>query len=79
MSIALNSDSMSAINITTNPVLYQQAKHIDTHYHYTYYELLHNHFTLQYITMDQNSADIFTKALKNSKHLRHLNQLRCTI
>jgi len=77
--IALKSDSTSAINIASNPVLHQRAKHIDTHYHYTRHELLRNHFTLEYIATDQNSADIFTKALENSKHSRHLAQLGCTV
>ena len=79
ISIALKSDSTSAINITFNPILHQRAKHIDTHYHYTRHELFRNHFTLEYIATDQNLADIFTEALENSKHLRHLAQLGCTV
>ena len=56
-------DNTSAIAITQNPVLHSRTKHIDIKYHFIRDHVEKKDITLEYVAMEEQLADIFTKAL----------------
>lgn len=56
-------DDNSAINLSEDPLLHVQVKHIDIKYHFLCKHVASNEINLRYINTKDNIADIFTKAL----------------
>jgi hypothetical protein len=77
--IRLLCDNQSAIQLAQNPVLHQRSKHIDIHYHFIREQLQCNEMTLEYISTNENIADIMTKGLTHELHRKFTQQLRCTV
>ena len=60
-------DSHSAIAITCNPVHHSKTKHIDIRYHFIKDYVEKGLIELKYVQTDNQLADIFTKALDESR------------
>jgi len=60
-------DNQSAIQLCKDPVQHQRNKHIELHMHFIR-KLIHDHvLEVQYCSIDDQVADIFTKALTEAK------------
>ena len=57
------SDNTSAINLSKNPIQHSKSKHIEIHYHFIRDLVEDKVVCLEFIHMDNQKADIFTKPL----------------
>src|SRR5437016_4070046 len=64
----LYSDSITALLLTDESSPYQRSKHIDTRYHYIRDILQKGEIQVDYVSSEENPADIFTKALGADLH-----------
>lgn len=65
-------DNQGAIALVENPRSHQRTKHIDIRYHFIRQAYQKSLIQLQYIPTAQMTADIFTKALPQELHYRHM-------
>ncbi|CAN0877143.1 Retrovirus-related Pol polyprotein from transposon TNT 1-94 [Linum grandiflorum] len=74
----LFADNTSAIRIATNPVLHDRTKHIEVHVHYIRQLVAEGLIELSYITSEDQTADLLTKAVSKARHwfLAHKLMLR---
>ena len=70
--ILLQGDNHGAIKLAQNPITHSRSKHIDIRHHFVRDLVDRKAIRLQYISTDQNIADILTKALGRP----NFNQLR---
>ena len=56
-------DNLSAINISTNPVLHSRIKHIDIRHHFIRELVEDKIISLEHVATERQLADIFTKVL----------------
>ena len=68
--ITILSDGQSALDISENPAKYRKAKHIDIQYHAIRHYIHDSKIEADYIPMEYQPADLFTKALGTTKHQR---------
>ena len=68
--VPLLTESQTALEISDNPAKYRQAKHIDIGYHAVRHYIHDGKMQVDYIPSAYQPADIFTKALENTKHQR---------
>lgn len=61
-------DNQSAIRLIKNPVYHKRTKHIDIQYHFIREKYQDNQFSLEYVSTDEQIADILTKALHKNRH-----------
>ena len=61
--IIIKCDNQSAINISKNPVQHSRTKHIDIKYHFLKDQVAQNVVKLEFISTNEQVADIFTKPL----------------
>ena len=73
--IPLFTDNQSFMIFSKNNVNNNQTKHIDTHFHYTWDQVMTGNIRLHYILSINNPADILMKPLLPCKHAHLLNQL----
>ena len=66
-------DNTSAINISKNPVQHSRTKHIEIRHHFIRELVEDGTFTLEFIHIDDQKADLFTKPL-DSKRFEFLRQ-----
>lgn len=66
----LFNDSASAQKLARNPIFHRRTKHIDIKHHFVREALKDNVLSLKYLCTEDMIADIFTKALPASKHLK---------
>lgn len=66
-SVTLNCDNQGAIALSKNPVHHNRSKHIDIRYHFIRFEIQSKFLFLQYISTQDNLADVFTKAVTGPK------------
>lgn len=66
----LYNDSASAQKLARNPIFHRRTKHIDIKHHFVREALRDNLISLKYLCTENMIADIFTKALSASKHLK---------
>jgi hypothetical protein len=69
--ITLQYDNISAIKLARNPVFHARSKHIELHHHYIRERILDNKLTVSYICIEDQPADIFTKALVKPAFDKH--------
>eukprot|EP00253_Pinus_taeda_P013051 PITA_13051 len=62
-------DNQSCIKITENPVFHDRSKHIGIRYHFIRDYVQKGVVKLEYISTDEQVADILTKALPRGKHV----------
>ncbi|XP_046851103.1 secreted RxLR effector protein 161-like [Xenia sp. Carnegie-2017] len=60
-------DNQGAMNLAKNPVHHQRSKHIDIKYHFIRSEIQKGRINLEYVTSEENIADIFTKPASKNK------------
>jgi hypothetical protein len=60
-------DNQSCIKIFENPVFHDQSKHIEIRYHFIHDHVQRGVVELQYISTEEQVADILTKALGRGK------------
>ena len=63
----MNVDNQGAINLAKNPVNHQRSKLIDIKYHFLRSEIQTGNLILQYVSTEENVADIFTKPVSQVK------------
>ena len=70
--IVINYDNSSAINMSKNPIMHSNTKHIPIKYHYIREQVSQKAVRLEYIDTKEQIADIFTKPLPKEafEHLR---------
>ncbi|KAI3788196.1 hypothetical protein L2E82_00927 [Cichorium intybus] len=68
-------DSTSTIAISHNPVHHSMTKHIDIRYHFLKDNIQKGHIELHFINTEDQIADIFTKALDETKFQYFLGRL----
>jgi hypothetical protein len=68
-------DSTSAIAISHNPVHHSMTKHIDIRYHFLKDNIQKGHIELHFINTEDQIADVFTKALDETKFQYFLGRL----
>eukprot|EP00253_Pinus_taeda_P025819 PITA_25819 len=62
-------DNQSCIKLTGNPVFHERSKHIGIIYHFIRDYVQKGDVKLEYISIDEQVADILTKALPRGKHV----------
>jgi hypothetical protein len=60
-------DNNGAISLAKNPVFHPRTKHIDIRYHYIREKVENREITIIRVSSNENTADIFTKALSRPK------------
>ena len=65
--IVIYCDNLSSIQLAWNPVFHARTKHIEVHYHFIRERVLIGDIDLTYVRIDEQVADIFTKALAGEK------------
>ena len=70
--IVINCDNTNAINMSKNPIMHSNTKHIPIKYHYLREQVSQKAVKLEYIDTKEQIADIFTKPLpkESFEHLR---------
>ena len=67
MCVNLFADNQGAILLAKNPVHHQRTKHIDVKYHFIRLEIQHGTITFEYVSTNDNVADLFTKPVSKIK------------
>lgn len=67
--VVLNIDNKSAISLCKNPVFHDRSKHIDTRYHYIRNCIEEGTVDVEYISTEDQLADILTKPLGRVKFI----------
>ena len=62
-------DNQSCIKLTENPVFYDRTKHIEIKYHFIRDWVQKGAVKLEYVSTDEQVADILTKSLPWGKHV----------
>jgi hypothetical protein len=60
-------DNQSCIKMTENPVFHDRSKHIEIRYHFICDMVQRGALKLQYISTDEQVADVMTKPLSHVK------------
>ncbi|XP_028391792.1 uncharacterized protein LOC114516495 isoform X1 [Dendronephthya gigantea] len=60
-------DNQGAMNLAKNPIHHQRTKHIDIRYHFIREEVKEGRVSLEYVSTEENIADIFTKPASKIK------------
>ncbi|MCO5570739.1 hypothetical protein L7F22_024467 [Adiantum nelumboides] len=65
--IVIYCDNLSSIQLAQNPVFHAYTKHIEVHYHFIRERVLDGDIDLAYVGIEDQTADLFTKALGAKK------------
>ena len=70
--IVIRCDNQGCINISENPVFHDKSKHIEMKYHFIRDMVQKGMVKLQYVSTEENIADVMTKPLSmmNFRHLQ---------
>jgi hypothetical protein len=71
-------DNTGSISLARNPEHHARTKHIDVKYHLTREHLQRGTIALHHVPTQNNTADVFTKALSRPAHVQHRNELGLT-
>ena len=77
MAIPLMCDNTSAVSMRKNSVHYKRTKHIDVRHHFLRDTVEKGNIVLTYCPMEEQIADIFTKALSKDQFERNWLKLGC--
>ncbi len=70
--VVIYCDNISSILLTNNPVYHVRTKHIEVHYHFIREKVLVREINLIHVSIENQVANIFTKALSTNE----LNRFR---
>lgn len=73
--VTIYSDSKSAIQLASNPVYHERAKHLEIHYHFVREKLQQGLILIKYIHSKEQPTDILTKGLNKVQHELLLSKL----
>ena len=73
--IPIYCDNQSAIAMTGNPVQHSLTKHISIRYHFIREQVMEGLIELHFVPTEQQTTDIFTKALLESTFVKLVNEL----
>ena len=65
--ILIQCDNTSAINLSKNPVQHSKTKHIEIRYHFIREHIANENIQLEYVSTENQVADIFTKPLSEDR------------
>jgi hypothetical protein len=68
-------DSIGAISIVHDPIKYELTKHIGVDAHFTRSQVQNGIVTLQYVLLELQLADFFTKSQTRAQHQFYLSNL----
>eukprot|EP00253_Pinus_taeda_P010861 PITA_10861 len=71
----IHCDNQSCIKLTENPVLHDRSKHIDIIYHFIRDYVQKEAEKLEYISTDEQVADVLTKSLPRDKHVHFRDKM----
>ena len=73
--IVMHCDNHSCIKLSENPVFHDRSKHIEIRYLFIRDYVQRGVVQLQYVSIDEQVADILTKALGRGKHVYFRDKL----
>ena len=73
--IPIYADNISSIMLANNPVFHARTKHIEVHYHFIREKVLSREIDLEYVAIEDQVANILTKALSRTKFERFRSSL----
>jgi hypothetical protein len=65
--VVIYCDNISSILLANNPIYHARTKHIEVHYHFIREKVLAKEIDLIHVSIEDQVADIFTKALGTDK------------
>jgi hypothetical protein len=68
-------DNLSAISLASNPVFHARTKHVEIDYHFVRECVIRGDLKFQYIPIEDQLADLLTKALPSPRFLLLSNKL----
>ncbi|KAG5883458.1 hypothetical protein JTB14_030880 [Gonioctena quinquepunctata] len=68
--IVIYKDNMSAKKLTENPVFHERSRNIDIKSHFIRESIKSDEVKVEYLSINEMPADIFTKGLTKPKHLQ---------
>ncbi|KAH8288013.1 hypothetical protein KR018_001471 [Drosophila ironensis] len=71
-------DNVSAQQIALNPVHHKRTKHIDVKFHFVREKVKNNEINLEFVSSEENVADVLTKMLSKQKHCNFTKKLGLT-
>jgi hypothetical protein len=74
-STMLNINNQGAINYSNNVINHSHTEHINIQHHFISKKIISHEMKIQYCTMDDNLANLLTKALPKPKHEDLVNRL----
>jgi len=73
--VVIYCDNISSILLANNPVYHARTKHIEVHYHFIREKVLVKEIDLIHVNIEDQVANIFTKALGTNKLKRFRKML----
>ena len=73
--IIILEDNQGCIALSENPIHHKRTKHIDVRYHYTREKVEDGTIKLEYISTEDQVADLLTKALPQARHHKLMKQI----
>ena len=74
--VPIKCDNTSAINISKNPMQHSRTKHIEIRHHFLRDHAQKGDMTLEFVSIKDQLADIFTKPLSEKQFVDIRRQLR---
>ena len=71
----LHMDNQSTMAIAKNPQFHNQTKHIEVQHHFLQHKVEEEEILLDYVPMNDQVADILTKALNQEKHTKFMKEM----
>ena len=65
--ILLKYDNSSTINLSKNPIIHSRSKHIKVRHHFLRDHVQNKHINIEFISTDDQLANIFTKPLREER------------
>lgn len=69
--VYLNYDNTSTLKLARNPIFHAKSKHIELQHHFIRERILQLEISVSYVKMNDQTADIFTKALSATLFKHH--------